>query len=66
MIHEAGIPAPNIDHSTVDIESRGVEQPKRQGGLTLKPADLGRSLGFEQAFPMLFAFHVSGSNSDLA
>jgi hypothetical protein len=61
MIYEAGIPAPNVDHSTVGGESGGVEQPKRQRGLTLKPADLGRPLRGEHAFPMLFAFHLTCS-----
>jgi hypothetical protein len=65
MIHEAGIPAPNVDHSTVGLESGGVEQSKRQGGLPLKPADISRALRFEHVFPMLLAFHLSCSTPSI-
>ena len=63
MIHEAGIPAPNIDHSAAGVESGGVEQAKRQRGLLLKPTDISRALRFEHVFPVLFAFHLRCSNS---
>lgn len=32
-VHEAGIPAPNVDHSTRGVEFRGVEQTQRNSGL---------------------------------
>jgi hypothetical protein len=56
-IHEAGIPASNIDHSTTGPEPCRVEQSQRKHWLWLKPTQFGWSLRQKHLFPMLFAVH---------
>jgi len=60
-IHETGIPAPNVDHSTAAGEAGSVEQPQRRCGICLKPTDFGRALRQVEMLPMLLAIHVRGS-----
>lgn len=56
-VREAGIPAPNVDHSTRRLESCCVDQLQRYGRLWLKPAQFSRLFGPKHMFPVLFAFH---------
>src|SRR4051812_15248463 len=56
-IREAGISAPNVNHSGAGTESGSLEQTQRQCRLWLEPAHRGCILRFVHAFPMLLAFH---------
>jgi hypothetical protein len=56
-IHEAGIPASDVDQSTCWVQSCGVDEVERRCWLGLKPAELlapFRSIDF---VPMRFALH---------
>jgi hypothetical protein len=59
MIHEAGIPAPNVDYSAAGMEARRFEKAERERGLRLKPADLSRRFREENVFPVLLASQLA-------
>jgi len=56
-IREAGISAPNVDHSGPGTESSSFQQTQRQCRLRLEPANRRCIVRFVHAFPMLLAFH---------
>jgi hypothetical protein len=58
-VHEAGIPASNVDHSTRGVESCCVEQTQRRRRLRLKPTQFGRTFCPEHVFPVFFAVHLN-------
>ena len=57
VIHEAGIPAPNIEHSGCGCQPRSLQQSKGDRWLGLKPAHLLGGFRGVDTFPVCFAIH---------
>jgi hypothetical protein len=57
VIHEAGIPAPNVDHSGCGCQPRSLQQSKGDRWLRLKPAHLLGGFRGVDTLPVCFAIH---------
>ena len=61
LIHETGIPASDVDESSLWLKTGVLNEPERYGRHTLKPANAFAAFGLIDHLPMLSAIHGKSS-----